>query len=347
MQGRNALLFLTLGTLLLGRNAAAAEPVTIDPETLDYYLFQAFDSTDSSERTALYHIGVQGQQQENGFLIHAVLDAYPAHAAGLMRGDIILSSNGSKFHEVLSFNSPPNTQQDLKGSATEYALEILREGQSREFSVTPVFENLFDSYRSATASSTQQFNAGNKTIGYVHFWALSRTSHDVLTYHDLVQSLAQSDGIILDLRNSYGYLDTHQLQLFAARNLNFLVKDAAPWLQDWENPSFSVQIEPYRRPVAILVNRQTRAAGELMAAALSPLERIVTLGESTAGFLGSITKVSQASAMHYEASETLINGTSVESTGIQPEMVVEYLENDSRRDDPQFETAINFLLGII
>ena len=39
-------------------------------------------------------IGIQGQKQEAGFLVTSVLEGYPAHRAGLNRGDIITSIDG-------------------------------------------------------------------------------------------------------------------------------------------------------------------------------------------------------------------------------------------------------------
>ena len=319
----------------------------IGPGQLDYYLYQAFNSPLASERYPLNHIGIDGETVADGFLVSAVLQDYPAHRAGILRGDVIVSSNDQPFHPVFSFNERTNAPQQLNPGSGSYELEILRNGQELLVTVSPVFENLFDSYRAATVSSVQEFSSGNKVIGYVQLWALSRNSADLLTLQQLIADLSHCDGIIMDLRSSYGFLDREHLRLFDRARAPLTITAGPDWLQNWQAPTHPLTLEPYRKPLAILIDSHTRAAAELLALMLATTERNTTLGASTAGRLGDITVGEQGDLSYTPALEIHVDGQQIEGVGIQPEQVVPFPFSESRRDDPQFESAVTLLLGVI
>lgn len=273
---------------------SAAEAVT----GLDAFLEQAFSAKQVEERRAISHIGIQGEAVREGFLISAVLESYPAHRVGIRRGDIIVSADGTAFDPVSSFNKDANSRiQD------SYVLEIKRGDQSLELSVSPVQENLFDSFRNASLNSVLEFSRGNKVIGYLRLWGLSRNTADLLSYKQMIGGLDHCDGIILDLRDSYGFADPSLSSLFIPT---------------------SPASDAYRKPLAILINRRTRGGGESLTADLDHLERIVSIGDVTAG---------EDAGLNFRAHE--------------PEYPLPFPATESRRDDPQFETAVQILMGII
>ena len=289
---RIKLIAVVVGALSEGILAAASA------QSLDIYLEQAFAERRVEERQAIRHIGIQGQQIEKGFLVSAVLESYPAHRAGLRRGDVITQAEGADFDPIESFDSDTDSQVQ-----SSYLLQVNRGEQELELSVSPIEENLYNSFRNATLNSVLEFSRGNKVIGYVRLWGLSRNTADLLSYTQIIEGLDHCDGIILDLRDSYGYEDPSLRSLFIPESL---ASDA------------------YRKPVAILVNGQTRKGGESLTAALDHLERIISIGEPTAG---------ESDALDYTAHE--------------PEYSLSFPTTESRRDDPQFETAVDILMGII
>ena len=80
--------------------------------------------------------------------------------------------------------------------------------------------------------------------------------------------------------------------------------------------------------------------------ALDDAERITSLGESTAGMLGEI-EFNDSNLTYTPASDFVVNDLRLEEVGVEPEQVVNFPFSESRRDDPQFETAITWLLGVI
>lgn len=324
----------------------APDGLVIDSSDLHFYLVQAFQAETANERIELNHIGIQVVDAEDAYVVSAVLEGYPAHRAGINRGDKILTVNEAPFHPVYSFNDATN---DLLFAEKEdqYDIKLERNGESLTVRVAPVFENLFDSYRTASLNSIQQFSLGNKVIGYVRIWGLSRTTNDLIAYRNQIRQLSQCDGLILDLRNAYGFLDINHLDLLSPNRNKYFEQTGQESLNLNEPSLFT---ENYRRPIAILINATTQAGAELLAYQLNKLEHVLTLGETTGGRIGSyrLESIGDVFSFRYQPSlDTLIDGKPFESKGVSPEQPVAYPVERTTRSDPQFEAAVNALLGII
>lgn len=265
---------------------AQADISISNEDPLHSYLVQAFSATNAKTRPSFNHIGVQGLPQDQHYLVTAVLEGYPAFEAGINRGDRITSVNGMPFNIITAFN------EQSQGTVQ---IEYLRGSQRTTVDVSPVFENLYDSYRTATVDSVQEFSAGNKVIGYLRLWALSRNSADLNTFLQLMKQLDHCDGLILDLRNSYGFFDdTHK---------NVLLPNADG-------------VNHFEKSIVILFDQTTSSGALEIIRAAGRLERIVVLGPEP--FLD-----------------------------INPELQIPYPFEQTSRSDPQFEAALNRLLGTI
>ena len=322
---------------------------------LDYYLAQAFQAKSAQQRIALNHIGIQVQAADGAYLVTASLEDYPAQLAGIERGDRIIAVNGEPFHPVYSFNQP-NTSAAAANSRflandSEYEIEISRNETTRVVRLRPVYENLFDSYRTATSNSVQVFSTGNKTVGYVRFWALSRATADIVSMQEIMQQLEGSDGLIFDLRDSFGYLGASHLDLFVpSRRSYFVTTGTANDHGDLQAKGINSDGDYYQKPIAILLNSATRGGPELFAYQLAKMRRIVLLGEKTPGEIGEFVAESSGEdeLLRYSpANGVLIDGSNFESVGVEPEQAVAYPFEQTTRTDPQFETALSFLLEII
>jgi len=334
---------------LLNLPAAAQDSANavISADALDYYLIQAFQAPTARERIALNHIGIEVQAAAEGFLVTASLEDYPAHQAGIERGDIIVRVDGEPFHPVFSFNTQGSEPGEFVAATTAHLLEFERLGEVASVEINPVFENLYDSYRSATLQSVQEFSVGNKTIGYIRFWGLSRSTSDLFTLERTMRKFRDSDGLIIDLRNSYGFLSSKHLDLFVRNGRGtFEVSGASN-----QHVAVAQNFPPsatrtFTRPIVVLVNSKTRGGAELFAHGLAKPGRITTLGESTAGKIGSYSL--EGNTLRYSpADQILIDGQRFESRGVVPNDLIPFPFTQSRRSDPQFETTVDILLGRI
>ena len=333
------LYLILLFSLAIGNAAAQLSPNS----TLEQLLRQAFHANINAERVILNHIGIEAVEVSNGYLVTAVLENYPAHAVDIRRGDIIEMADGNPFHPIESFNSERDTNGNFLPKREEHILVLSRANDSMELSVIPVFENLYNSYRSATANSVLQFSAGNKTIGYIRFWALSRATADIINYRALLRELSGTDGIIFDFRNSLGFLDPQHLDLVFPTRDNYFTSSLGnnSYTQFAENSPTS-ETTPYRKPIAVLLNRDTRGGTELFAYQLKKLQRVITLGEATRGEIGEYLFEDLSNG-----EEFYIDDQPFRDSAIIPEQLVPFPYENTERGDPQFDAAINALLGII
>jgi carboxyl-terminal processing protease len=346
---RSFYVILCAGATLLTQLAAAQdrENATISADTLEYYLVQSFQAPTAKDRIALNHIGIEVQRADDGFLVTASLEGYPAHQAGIERGDMILRVDEEPFHPVFSFNAQDNARHELVPATAVHLLEFERRGEITSVEINPVFENLYDSYRSAILNSVQEFSIGNKAIGYIRLWGLSRSTSDLFTLERTMRIFRDSDGMIIDLRNSYGFLSSKHLDLFVRNGRGeFDASDAsnrhAAIAQNF--PASSTRT--FTRPIVVLVNSKTRGGAELFAHGLAKPERVTTLGDSTAGEIGTYSL--DGDTIRYSPAEhILIDGLRFESVGIVPDDSIPFPFTESRRSDPQFETTVDILLGRI
>lgn len=279
------LVLISLCAVSIHSLAQPAPPVA-EANSLEAYKNQAFAAAQPRYRAPLYHIGIEVTPVSKGYLVTAVLEDYPAFFAGINRGDVITAANGEPFHPIETFNESPEPA---------YTLTINRDELTLDVTLTPVFENLFDSYRTAMNSSVQEFSAGNKVIGYIRLWGLSRSSSDLINYQRLMRNFSHCDGLIIDLRSAYGFLDR--------KHVDALVP----------NPTGA---DYFGKSVVIIIDSSTSAEALGLARRVKELDRFVVLGEASA-------------------------------YGMKPEIEARYPFDQVSRGDPQFEAALNRLLGTI
>lgn len=330
--------------LLLSGLASAAAPDRLGPGDLDFYLLQAFAGGEHGQRYALNHIGIQVAPAGEDWRVSAVLEGFPAHAAGILRGDLLVAADGSPYHPVYSFNERDLAPNGFSPRGEPIELELQRQGQQISVQLRPVFGNLFDAYREATLNSVQQFPSGNKTLGYVRLWGLSRSTADLIAYRGLFEELSGTDGLILDLRDAYGFLDLAHLQAIH-RGSDSLFESENQRLLASRGPYFGLD-RAYRKPVAVLINGRTRAGAELLAYQLDKLSRVVTVGESSAGRLGDY-RPDRAAGFSYRSDGGRIDGEPFEQSGHAPEQPVSWPASQQGRIDPQFQAAFDILMNVI
>ena len=346
---RTCRVILCCAAVLLTQLAGAqnSQNAAITADALEYYLVQAFQAPTAKDRIALNHIGIEVRPADDGFLVTASLEGYPAHQAGIERGDIILHIDGKPFHPIYSFNAKDNKPGEFAPVTAVHLLEFKRRGEATSVEISPVFENLYDSYRSAILNSVQEFSVGNKTIGYIRIWGLSRSTSDLFTLERTMRMFRDSDGMIIDLRNSYGFLSSKHLDLFVRNGRGkFQVSDFSNRHAAIDQVFPASATRTFTRPIVVLVNSKTRGGAELFAHGLAKPERTTTLGEITAGKIGSYSN--DGKTIRYSpAEQILIDGRRFESKGVVPNDSIDFPFSQSSRSDPQFETAVDVLLGVI
>jgi len=327
---------------------ATVTEIRISRDSLDYYLLQAVHTNRPQQRLKLNHIGLITIEADQGFIVSSVLDGYPAQMAGLRPGDRIETVDDSPFHPVWSFNSEAESATGFLPNSTAHSINFNRNGSQQTVSIVSVFENLYDAYRSATLNSVQEFSSGNKIIGYLKLWSVSRSTNDLITFRSLIDSLSHCDGLILDLRDGYGFIGAEHLdQFFPSRNSYFDIRNATSDL--WRPNSASRQNNDYfGKAMVVIQNNGTRAGMELFGYQLAKLQRVESLGENTAGNLGSVVVNNQDNGLSYQGNtDTSVDELRFEAAGLTPEQEVGFSLDESPATDPQLEAAVSTLMAIM
>jgi len=206
-----------------------------------------------------------------GFVV-SVWPGSPAEKAGLENGDILESIDGKTSHEM-SVAEIRARMRGLKGSQVHF--NIIRARKVEPFKLTAVRDNI------TTPANTEKMLDGN--IAYIRVWSMGK---DRLADIAAKIKSAQSSGakkLVIDLRAT---ADGDPADGVATANL-FLEKGEIAEVkgQQFAKQDFTADAQKQitKLPVALLVNRYTANAAEVLAAALQDDARAQVVGEKTFG----------------------------------------------------------------
>jgi S1-C subfamily serine protease len=140
--GRWLYLFLAVFVSAGTQHSAAQEVEALSPLDSAFFRVQSFNTSAGDRPTAINHLGIETERAaDGGHLITAALEGYPAHAAGLERGDVILRINGAEFHPILSLN-PRAEEGEFNPLKDSIEITYMRGAAILTVLVAPVFESL-------------------------------------------------------------------------------------------------------------------------------------------------------------------------------------------------------------
>lgn len=246
--------------------------------------------------------------------IVSVIPGGPADKAGLGAGDIIETVEGLSTHD-LSLAAVKSHLVGEPGSRLE--LTIIRTRKIEPQKTTIVRENV------NLPAVTEQLTADN--IGIIKAQVLTKGKANEIA--EKVKSLQKKGAkkLVLDLRyNSEG----DEEEGVAVANL-FLGKGTIGTLQGQKYDKVTYTADPQKKitdlPLAVLVNRGTAGAAELVASAILDNTRGDVVGDKTFGE-GSVQKlieVPDGSALILSVAKYYTsNGKVIQDTGITPNILV-------------------------
>ena len=236
-------------------------------------------------------IGIQLGGQPGRLMIISPLVGTPAYRAGVLAGDRIMAIDGESTKGL----SLGGAVKRLKGApGTEVSLTVLHRGQGRPVTVklrreVVRIDTVLGDHRGENDSWEFICDAEAK-IGYVRIAAFSgQTASDL---RDVLRQLQEDGmrGFVLDLRFNPGGLLSAAVEvsdLFLDDGLIVSTEGRNVAKQSWH----ATQKGTFDRfPMAVLVNRYSASASEIVAACLQDHERAVIIGERTYG-KGSVQQV--------------------------------------------------------
>ncbi len=285
-------------------------------------------------------VGMEVGIREEILTVISPLKNSPAEEAGVRSGDKIITVDG-KSTEDMSLNQAVSRIRGERG--TEVTLEIIRQREDEPLEISIIRSEI-----DMPILSTEQKDNGIFVIKIHTFTGnvMNKFEQAVKEFQD-----SNSDKMIIDLRGNAGGLLGASVEV-----LSHLLPQGSVLLQEDHSGQ---QGEVYRSkgygsidtnevPIAVLVDRGSASASEILAGALQDHQAATVIGETTFG-KGSIQKVENMSggaSLKVTVAEWLTpEGRSFEKEGIEPNIKVERTVEDIDADrDPQMDRAVEYLL---
>lgn len=215
-------------------------------------------------------IGIELKKLDQQMAVIAVIEGTPAERAKIRPGDVIFKIDGKPTSDM-TLNTITRNLRGLTG--TRITVSILRDGVSEPIDMTLIREPI-------TLKSVQCFDLGNG----VQYIRIKRFDESAVQKMVKLQT-TKTSRIILDLRNNSGglldaavrtaemFLDsgqliTHLQGRYEKKDIRFITRDIKGFAKS---------------PMVVLINDQTSAGAEIVAAAFQDWKRAIILGVDSFG----------------------------------------------------------------
>lgn len=274
-----------------------------------------------------WYVGILARVEDR--TVKAVAPGGPASAAGLLVGDEIQQVNGQPFHPINSF----------AGKADEtVALQVKRKDKVLELSLTPRRIQPREAFLKSISDSAKIYDEPPYKIGYVRMWSYAGEAFQEKLSEVLQGKLKETDGLVFDLRGSWGGASPQFAELFVSQTeLVMKPRGAEP---------FVMKAPGYSAPVMILCDPTVSSGKEILARNLQKSGRATVLGSPSRGAVlgGELHLLPHGYALYLARAEVTVDGQSMEGLGVFPD---HYLpEEYHMRDEEDFlvYSGKNYLL---
>jgi carboxyl-terminal processing protease len=272
-------------------------------------------------------IGIEITLKDDMLTVVSPIEDTPAFKAGIQAGDIIIKIEDD-FTKDMSIFDAVKKLRGIKGS--EVTISIHREDWKDIQEFTIVRDVIpIHSVRSKTLEPG---------YGYVRITNFQRnTSKDLKSSLEELLKENMLKGLVLDLRNNPGGLLDASVKVVDIFLDEGIIVSTKGRLED-QNMEFSAHnIGPdYDFPIVILINSGSASAAEIVAGALQDHKRALILGTQSfgKGSVQTIIPMADGAGLRLTTARYYTpSGTSIQATGITPDVLVpEIAENEDGND---------------
>ncbi len=257
---------------LLDKSLGAAVK-SLDDQFSNYFSPEDYSSFQEVTQGQFEGVGMTVEETNRGLRIMTVYAGSPAAEGGLKSGDVITKVDG----ESIAGSSSEASTARIKGRAgTKVRLTVLTGERERDVELRRAQVDI-------PVVESEMVKVGSKQIAHVSLSGFTSGAHGEVG--EAVRKLLKqgADGVVLDLRNNGGGL------------LNEAVLISSIFVPDGKIVSTKGRSRPERVyeasgnaidtkvPVAVLVNRQSASASEIVTGALQDRKRATVVGTRTYG----------------------------------------------------------------
>jgi carboxyl-terminal processing protease len=260
-------------------------------------------------------LGIQISIRDDVLTVISPIEDTPAWHAGIKAGDKIVKIEG-ELTQDMSLMDAVNRMRGPKG--TDVTITVVREGLKKPLDVTIT--------RDIIKIQSVSSRLLEEDIGYIKLKQFQERSAD-----DLGAALRELEGqevnaLILDLRNNPGGLLSSAIDVAGhfidEGKLVVYTKGRSGHRQEYSTRRGG----DTRLPMVVLVNQGSASASEIVAGALKDWKRAVVLGTQTfgKGSVQSVVPLSDGAGLRLTTARYYTpKGTSIQNTGISPDITVE------------------------
>ncbi|MBI3929096.1 MAG: PDZ domain-containing protein [Armatimonadetes bacterium] len=308
----------------------------LTPDEPAYYELASIFRLEIEGRPAAYEgILATTRDLDGETFVEAVLEGGPAHEAGLLPGDRIVSVDGSPYHPIRSFRG-------RAGRRLKVRLQRTPGGPPLERSVIPRRLVPTQAWLEVLEQSARIVERNGRRLGYVRVWSYAGDEVQEKVAEVLSEQLAAAEGLILDLRGGWGGASPEYLNLFNQEVPRMEVTGRDGVVRAWESQ--------WRKPVVLLVDGQTRSGKEILAHGFRRFGIGPVVGSRTAGAVtgGRLFRLSSGDLLYLAVLAVKVDGVDLEGVGVEPDIAVEPAPLPYRAgDDPQRERAEQVLAAAL
>jgi carboxyl-terminal processing protease len=313
-----------------------------DPYTF-YQTPSQRELNDTDLRGSFDGVGIQVDMKDGKLTVVAPIESSPAEAAGLRPGDVVLGVDGKSIVGK-TMNDTVGLIRGPRG--TQVTLTLARPDTTDPFDVTLT--------RAEIKLASVRSRMLDQQIGYVRISTFAANTGTEMTTAVNNLMAQHPRGIVIDLRNNPG----GYLQAAVESGAQFMNPGSVVLLQQSGNGDRKT----YRTessgagteiPVAILVNKGSASASEILAGALRDNGRGILIGEKTfgKGTVQNVHQLSDASGLRVTTAQWLTpSGHPIQGVGLLPDQVVEMPATSTvpidvtAATDAQLDAAVRYIL---
>lgn len=220
-------------------------------------------------------IGAIISKKGENVIIREPYKGFPADKAGLLPGDIILSIDGNS----IKGKSTDDVSEMLKGQpGKEITVRIRREGEEKSIDKKTVREKI-------QLPSVPYYGMTQNNIGYIYLNSFTDKSATEVRKAALELKNQGAASLILDLRGNSGGLLEQAVEIcnfFLPKDKK--VVDTRGKVKQWDK-EYKTARSPILpdMPLAVLIDRGSASASEIVAGTLQDYDRAVLIGERSFG----------------------------------------------------------------
>lgn len=247
---------------------------SLDPYTV-YYPESEMEDVKLMTTGEYAGIGSVISQKDDKVIIREPYKNSPAHKAGLLPGDVILAIDG---HSVKGKNTE-DVSTMLKGQpGKEITIKVQREFEPKPLEKKAIREKI-------QLPSVPYYGMISDSIGYIYLSSFTDKSAEDVRSAIITLKNEGAVSLVLDLRGNPGGLLDQAVEIvnfFVPKNSK--VVSTKGKVKQWDK-EYSTNKNPIvpDMPLAVLIDRASASASEIVSGSLQDLDRAVLIGERSFG----------------------------------------------------------------